>query len=43
MSIDNIRRLKELAKEPKAPKKYIIPKISKKRQAQFKENKKQQN
>lgn len=39
MSIENIRKLKEQAKEPRAPKKYVIPKVSKKRQKKLEEQK----
>lgn len=39
MSIDNIRKLKQEALEPKKPKKYVIPKVSKKRQKKLEEQK----
>jgi 5-methylcytosine-specific restriction endonuclease McrA len=39
MSIENIRRLKEQANEPKPKKAYQIPKVSKKRQKKLEEQK----
>ena len=39
MSIENIRKLKQEALEPKPKKKYVIPKVSKKRQKKLEEQK----
>lgn len=39
MSIEHIRRLKEQANEPKPKKKYVIPKVSKKRQKKLEDQK----
>lgn len=39
MSIDNIRRIKEMANEPKKAKYYSIPKVSAKRKLKIEENK----
>lgn len=39
MSLENIRKLKEMANEPKPRKTYSIPKISKKRQKKLEEQK----
>lgn len=39
MSIEHIRKLKQEALEPKKPKKYVIPKVSKKRQKKLEEQK----
>lgn len=39
MGLDHIRRLKEEANLPKPPKKYVIPKISKKRQKKLEDQK----
>jgi 5-methylcytosine-specific restriction endonuclease McrA len=39
MSIENIRKIKELAKEPRIRKKYVIPKVSAKRKKQIEQDK----